>query len=164
MVNRLRYKWSIDKSQVNISPLNQYYRLQYRPKLHSTSIKLSVYNGSHIPLKGFCIVRINHNHSTIPVSLLVADTNFTPTIGLNLSTQLSLTKHVMQVNSPLPNYLKEFRNCFSDIGCLLSKHHIVIETNHPPNVNPSKTNTICPPWKVKRRIGQDGPNENNSDC
>ena len=42
--------------------------------LHSTSIKLSAYNGSHIPLKGTCIVRIKHNQSTISVSFLVADT------------------------------------------------------------------------------------------
>ena len=37
---------------------------------------------------------------------------------------------------PLPNYLKKFRDCFSDIGYLLGKHHIVIDTNHPPDVNP----------------------------
>ena len=41
----------------------------------------------------------------------------------------------MQIDSPLPNYLKEFRDCFSDIGCLPGKHHIVIDTNHPPDVN-----------------------------
>ena len=32
----------------------------------------------------------------------------------------------MQINSPLPNYLKEFRDCLSDIGCLPGKHHVVI--------------------------------------
>ena len=37
---------------------------------------------------------------------------------------------------PLPNYFKEFRDCFSDIGYLPGKHHIVIDTNHPPDVNP----------------------------
>ena len=41
----------------------------------------------------------------------------------------------MQINSRHPNYLKEFRDCFSDIGCLSEKHHIVIDTNHPPDVN-----------------------------
>ena len=124
--------------QVNILPLNEYYRLQNRPKLHSTSIKLSAYNGSHIPLKGSCIVHIKHNQSTIPVSFLVADTNSTPIIGLNTSTKLNLIKRVMQINSPLPNYLKEFQDCFSDTGYLPGKHHIVIDTNHPPDVNPPR--------------------------
>ena len=99
-------------SQVNILSLNEYYRLQNRPKLHSTSIKLSTYNGSHIPLKGSCIVRIKHDQSTIPVSFIVAVTNSTPIIGLNTSTKLNLIKRAMQINSPLPNYLKEFQNCF----------------------------------------------------
>ena len=57
-------KWSIDLAtngtlinfkidsgaQVNTLPLNEHYRLQNCPKLHSTSIKLSAYSGSHIPL------------------------------------------------------------------------------------------------------------------
>ena len=99
---------------------------------------MSAYNVSHVPLKGSCIVRIKHNQSTIPVSFLVADTNSTPIIGLNTSTKVDLIKRVMQINSPLPNYLKEFRDCFSDIGCLPGKHHIVIDTNHPPDVNPPR--------------------------
>ena len=44
----------------------------------------------------------------------------------------------MQINSRLPNYLKEFRNCFTDVGCLPVKHHIVIDTNHLPDVNPPR--------------------------
>ena len=41
----------------------------------------------------------------------------------------------MQINSPLPNYLKEVRDCFSDIEWLPGKHHVVIDTSHPPDVN-----------------------------
>ena len=44
----------------------------------------------------------------------------------------------MQINSPQPNYLKEIRDCFSDIGCLPGKHHIIIDTNHPPEVKPPR--------------------------
>ena len=72
-------KFQIDSvAQVNILPLNEYYQLQNHPKLHSTSIRLSAYNGSHISLKDSCIVCINkQNQSTIPVLFLVADTNST---------------------------------------------------------------------------------------
>ena len=143
-------EWSIDldtngtlinfktdsETQVNILHLNGYCRLQNRRKLHFTSIKLSAYNGSHIPLKGSCIVHIKHNQSTIPVLFLVADTNSTPIIGLSTSTKLNLIKRIVQINPPLPNYLKEFRDFFSDVRGLPGKHHIVIDTNHPPDVNP----------------------------
>ena len=84
------------------------------------------------------MVRVKYNQSTIQVSFLVADTNSTPIIGLNTSTKLDLIKRVMEINSPLPNYLKEFRDYFSDIGCLPGKHHIVIDTNHPPDINPPR--------------------------
>ena len=131
-------------AQVNILPLNEYYRLQNLPKLHSISIKLSAYNCSYIPLKGSCIARIKHNLSTIPVSFLVTNTSSTPIIGLSTSPKLNLTKRVMQVNSPLPYYLKELRNYFSDIGCLSGKNHTVMDTNQSPTVNPPKPNTICP--------------------
>ena len=112
---------------VNILPLNEYYRLQNRLKLHSTSIKLSAYNGSHIPLifQGSCIVRIKHNQSTIPVSFLVADTNSTHIIGLNTGTKLNLIKRVMQINSPLPNYLFYHNNinyrCTLITNCMKGK-------------------------------------------
>ena len=91
MVNRFRYKphinFKIDSgAQVNTLPLHKYYRLQNRPKLHSTSIKLSAYDGSNIPLKGSCKVCIKQNQSTIPVSFLVTDTNSTSIVGLNTST------------------------------------------------------------------------------
>ena len=90
-------KWSIDLdtngtlinfkidsgAQVNILPLNEYYRLQNRSKLPSNSIKLSAYNGSRITLKGSYKIRLKHNQSTIPVSFLVAYTNSTLIIGLN---------------------------------------------------------------------------------
>ena len=136
----IKIKFQIDSvAQVNILLLNEYYQLQNHSKLHSTSIRLSAYNGSHISLKDSCIVCINkQNQSTIPVLFLVADTNSTTIIGLNTSTKLNLIKHVMQINSPLPNYLKKFQDCFSDIGCLPGKHHIVIDTNHPPDVNPPR--------------------------
>ena len=94
-------KWSIDLDtngtlinfkidsgvQVNILPLNEYYRLKNLPKLHSTSIKLSAYNGSYILLESSCRVGIKHNQSTIPVSFLEAETNSTPIIKLNTSTK-----------------------------------------------------------------------------
>ena len=79
---------------------------------------------------------------------------------------LNWIKHKYQVKSDKthhedqflpPNYLKKFRNCFSDIGYLPGKHH----TNHPPDVNPLRWIPYAL-WKVKSLIGQDVRNENNS--
>ena len=57
----------------------------------------------------------------------------------------------MQINSAPPNYLKEFRNYFSNIGCLPERHHIVIDTNHSPDVNPPRQipYALCEKLKVE---------------
>ena len=137
--NRTLINFKTDSGmQVNILFLNEHDPLQNHPKLLLFNIKLSVYNGYRIPLKDSCIVRVKRNQSTIPVWILAADTNSTPKIGLKTSTKLNLIRCAMQIISPLPNYLNEFRNCFNDIACLPGKHHIVKDRNHPPHSSPSR--------------------------
>ena len=140
--------------QVNILPLNEHDPMQNHPKLHLFSIKLSAYNGSRIPLKGSCIVRVKHNQSTTPVWILVADTNSTPKIRLNTSTKLNLIKRAMQIISPPTNYLKEFRNCFNDMACLPGKHHIVKDGNHPPHSSPPRQIQYALREKLKAELNR----------
>ena len=55
-------------------------------------------------------------------------------------------------NSNPANYLKEFQNCFSDIGCLPGKHHIFIDTNHPPTVKPPRQISCALHEKLKAKF------------
>ena len=84
--------------------------------------------------------------------------------GLNTSTKLNLIKRVIQINSPLSNYLKEFRGCFKWYWMFTRETPYCNRYETPTWCQPPKTNTIYPPWKVKSRIGQDDRNENNSSC
>ena len=121
-------------AQVNILHLNEYNRLQNFSKLRSTVSIVCLWWLSY-STKTF-LYSTHQTQSANNFSFVFSSRyQFHTQIGLNTSTKLNLIKRVIQINSPLSNYLKEFRGCFSDIGCLPGKHHIVIDTRHPPDVN-----------------------------
>ena len=47
-------------------------------------------------------------------------------LSQKISTQLNLTKRIMNIDKTpdprLPNYLNEFEDCFGEIGCLRNEH------------------------------------------
>jgi hypothetical protein len=53
--SNVRYKLDTG-AQVNVLPRSQYNRLIRKPKLKSTKVKLTAYNGTNIPVVGKCIV------------------------------------------------------------------------------------------------------------
>ena len=57
-------------SQANILPFDH---LAKPPKLNQTKVSLLAYNSTDIPIKGSCIVNIEHNNRNIPPFFLVAD-------------------------------------------------------------------------------------------
>ena len=66
--NRTLKDFKIDSTaQANILPFYEYNRLLNRPKLHSSKVRLSSYNGAHISLKRSCILQVKHRTSTILV-------------------------------------------------------------------------------------------------
>ena len=75
-------------------------------------------------------------------------------LSQKISTQLNLTKRIMNIDKTpdprLPNYLNEFKDCFGEIGCLRNEHHIVIDNNVPPTVNSLLKNS----YFVKRKSRQ----------
>ena len=57
--NGIDISYKIDSgSQVNVLPKFLYYKMQKRPKLHMTNVKLSAYNGSSIPILGQSIFHL----------------------------------------------------------------------------------------------------------
>ena len=84
----------------------------------------------------------------------VVDVSSQLILSQKISTQLNLTKRIMNIDKTpdprLPNYLNEFKDCFGEIGCLRNEHHIVIDNNVPPTVNSLLKNS----YLVKRKSQQ----------
>ena len=95
--------------------------IKKQAKTNKPNTKLTVYNGSSIPVNGSCILNIELKRKTIPV-LFTVDVSFQPVLGLNASTQLNLIKRIMNIDktpdSKLPSYLNELIDGFREIGCL----------------------------------------------
>ncbi len=51
-------------SDVNILPLDDFKRLQNRPNLRQTQVKLTAYNGEDIPVKGQAVLALKHRGHT----------------------------------------------------------------------------------------------------
>ena len=49
-------------------------QLLARPKLKKTSVKLSAYNGTEIPVSGKCLAKIKHKNTVTHVLFIAADT------------------------------------------------------------------------------------------
>ena len=73
-------------------------KLLRRLKLKPTKIELTAYNGQGIPVIGKCILQITHKtNKTVPVYLIVADTEGPPILGLSTSEKLNLVKRIIAV-------------------------------------------------------------------
>ena len=124
-------------AQVNVPPENEIETLQRKPRITKSTVTLSAYNGSNIPVKGQCTLDIHHRGKNVPLLFIVADTNSPPIIGLNSSKQLNLIKRILSIsNSQKRNFLNEYTDCFGEIGTLPQVHHITVDQNITPVVTP----------------------------
>ena len=118
-------------AQVNILPKNEFNRLHYKPTPKSMEIKLTAYNSSSIPVLGKRIAKVVHKNKPVHVCLLLQ----TLSILLYLvwiPVKSCLIKHIMAIDTELPESLAEFEDCFGELGCLPEVHHI----NLKPGVTP----------------------------
>ena len=111
-------------TQANVMPKSEYLKLIRRPKLKVTKVKLTAYNGCLLPVLGKCILRISHKKRMVPVMFILTDNNSPPILGLNTCEKLNLIKRVMVVNEDIPEAVKEFSDCFGEMGTHCQKYTI----------------------------------------
>ena len=70
-------------AQANVLPWNVYSKLSKSPKLNKSKVKLTVYNGTDIPVRGSCIAQIDYKRSSIPVLFIIADIVSSPVMTHN---------------------------------------------------------------------------------
>ena len=138
--------------QANVMPKSEYLKLIRRPKLKVTKVKLTAYSGSSIPVLGKCILRISRKKRMVPVMFIVADTNSPPILGLNTCEKLNLIKRVMVANEDMHEAVKEFSDCFGEMGTLPKVHHIHVGPDIKPVVHPPRRVPIARHAKLKAEL------------
>ena len=125
-------------AQVNVLPKKMFDKLTPRPKLKNTSVKLSAYNDTSIPVAGKSILPLMHKGKMHHVLFIVVSSDTTPIIGLNTSERLNLIQRVLKINksdSFNPDQIpKEYFDCFGEVGILKNTYHIELKDDVKPVV------------------------------
>ena len=132
-------------AQANLLPYGVYKKLDSKPKICETKVKLISYNGSDIPVKGKCIGRVCCGNKTVNLAFIVVDIEAFPILGLDACVnKLHLIKKADLIQKSkkldLPDGLQQFENVFGEVGCLEGECHIVVD----PDVTP----VVAAPRKV----------------
>ena len=88
----------------------------------------------------------------VPIMFIVADTNSPSILGLNTCEKLNLIKRVMVVNEDIPEVVKEFSDCFGEMGTLPKVHHIHVDPDIKPVVHPPRRVPIALHAKLKAEL------------
>ena len=147
-INKCSIQFKIDTgAQCNILPESIFLHLQPRPKIHSSTAKITAYNGSDMPVKGTFVANVEYkNNLSVPVMIVIVDTISTPILGLPTSEKLNLIKRVMMVDNVQNCYqdlLTKFSNCFGELGMLPCEYHIMLKDDVKPVVMPPRQSPIA---------------------
>ena len=140
VTNETNIVYKIDTgADANVISYEDYKSLKIKPKLKPTKMRLTAYNNTPIPVKGKCILYIrNLRMKKVPILFIVADTDSTPIIGHESSAKLHLICKMFEVKSEVPDYVKQYEDCFGDLGCLSTIHHIDINKRVSPVIHPPR--------------------------
>ena len=122
-INNISVKFKLDSgAQVNVIPRSIYKKLQPRPKLRETKLRLTAYNNTTIPIYGKCIATLKHQGTNFNTLFTVVDDNYSPILGLKTSEHLNLIKRIYNIDAD--KIFSEFKDCFGEMGCLSRIYHI----------------------------------------
>ena len=156
-INHRIIEFKIDTgAQCNVLPESSCSLLRPRPKIHSFTISLSVYNGSDIRVKGKFIANIKYkdNH-TVPVMFVVVDSISMLLIGLQTSEKLSCIKRVMVVDNVYNLYqdlINKFDDCFGKLGVLPREYYITLKDDVTPVVMPPRKSPVALKDKLNEEL------------
>ena len=61
---------------------------------------------------------------------------------------MDLIRSIIKINSCVTDYLQQYTGCFGETGWLKEKHHIVVDKEVPPVINPPR----CIPASLKMKL------------
>uniref|UniRef100_A0A8C6PJV3 Gypsy retrotransposon integrase-like protein 1 n=1 Tax=Nothobranchius furzeri TaxID=105023 RepID=A0A8C6PJV3_NOTFU len=142
-VNDTLMKVKLDTgAQVNVISEAEFKRIRPRPKMHATSVKVSGYSGSEIPVKVKCMVKVTHKEEEHTLTFTVVPKNVQPILGLHACESLKLVKRVLVVETDddmdYNELMKECGDLFQGLGCLAGEHTIRVDERVKPVIHPCR--------------------------
>ena len=119
-------------SQANIIPVRELQTLQCQPVIKRSTTKLTSYSGEALCIKGQCTLNCQGHE----LQFFVVDTDQDPVLSFRASQDLGIIKVVLNVNSSLESYIKQYPTVFEGLGCLSKPYHIQLDPSVKPVVTP----------------------------
>ena len=79
-------------AQVNLLLLDNYKTMKTKSKIHPVKMKVTGYTGENIPVKGNCIVTLQHKGKPFRAQLMIVEKSVQPILGINACEKLDLLK------------------------------------------------------------------------
>ena len=151
-VNGTKTRFKIDScSQVKIIPRKDYHLLKNKPGLKPACTRLTPYNGTSIPLLRKCVEQIQRKNNIYDVPIIVADSDASPTLGLETCADMHLMQRVLSISKGEPVFLSKFKDCFEEQGILPGYHHITMDPKVKPILNPLRK----VPFALRKKLKQE---------
>ena len=97
-------------SQVNIIPYSCFVKLVPRPKLSNTSVTLTAYNNTSVPVCGKCICSVDRTKDQISILFIVTKDDLSPIIGSATSEKLGLIRRIHSISNRV-NIESQYTDC-----------------------------------------------------
>ena len=105
-------------AQCNAIPTESLENISSKPYLQPVNVNLPAYNGSKIPVVGKCSLTLAHKNKSLKVSIIVADSDSIPILGLKTNKHLQLIKRICRIQKNNEKSLSDSHDCFGEIGTL----------------------------------------------
>jgi RNase H-like domain found in reverse transcriptase/Reverse transcriptase (RNA-dependent DNA polymerase)/Integrase zinc binding domain len=144
-------------AEANILPYRYFKTLENVGPLHKTKIKLVAFGNSIIVPNGVISLDCVHGEISVKLKFVVTPTESVPLLGLEACVQLGLIKKIGQVKNPnkvitKADWLKEYDDVFSGLGCLPGEYTIRIKTDAVPKVEPSRRVPLALRDRLKEKL------------
>ena len=137
--------------------LDDYKTLKVKGKIHPVEMKVTGYTGENVPVKGSCIVTLQHKGKQFRAQLLIVENSIQPILGINACEKLNLLKRVYVVTSQTENdqesTLAEYEDVFEGLGCLPGEHKICTDDKMTPVVHACRKVQFALRKKLKVDLG-----------
>ena len=139
-------------SDVNILSFNDFKTLKDQPKLLPTKVKLTAYEGSEIPTKGECILRVHANSHSYYLKFIISPQDVTPILGLKSCEKMGLIQRILKISLKPPQgpenvdtptvkqpngdpIFSDYADVFTGLGDLPGQVHIQLTPNAIPRID-----------------------------
>lgn len=145
-------------AEASIMPYRYFKKLQNVGQLKSTKTRLVAFGNNIVIPKGTVKLDCKKGERNANVTFMVTDTKSEPLLGLEACIELGLIQKVDKVSTvglvpeTKQDWINNYKDVFTGLGCLPGKYKIEMKTDAKPKVEPSRRIPLAVKSKLKEKL------------